>query len=68
MALSPDGHRFREMRQYLKLTQAELASMLGLGSGVRISEIENGTSTPTEMCKRLMSAYVSGYRPADWPK
>lgn len=41
--------------------------MLGYGSDARISEIERGKREPGASVVRLLSAYLDGYRPNDWP-
>ncbi|WP_313666113.1 helix-turn-helix domain-containing protein [Shinella sp.] len=61
--------KFREIRERLGFTQAELASFLEYGSPVRISEFERATN-PRPVPRLLaivMQALDDGYRPADWP-
>lgn len=61
--------QFREIRERLGFTQAGLASFLGYGSPMRISEFERATNprpVPDHLA-RLMTAYDEGYRPQDWP-
>jgi transcriptional regulator with XRE-family HTH domain len=57
---------FKQARQMLGLSQAELAAVMGYGAQTRISEIESRSIVP-EQAARLMQAYIAGYRPADWP-
>ena len=59
---------FRELRHKLGLNQTQLAAVMGYGSAgqSRISELEGGETVPAK-AERLMQAYVSGYRPSDWP-
>ncbi len=64
------NHEFRAIREQLGFTQAGLASFLGYGSPMRISEFERQTNprpVPDHLA-RLMRAYHEGYRPGDWPK
>lgn len=61
--------QFREIRERLGFTQAELASFLDYSSPVRISEFERATN-PRPVPRLLaivMQALDDGYRPADWP-
>lgn len=58
----------REARLTLGLTQAQLASVMGYGATIRISEIERGVRGVSEQTARLMRAYLNGYRPDDWPE
>ena len=62
-----DGNWVREARKRLGLTQMELALMLGYrgGAGV-ISDIENDRQTIGGGARRLLQAYLDGYRPHDW--
>lgn len=64
--MTPD--QIRAARHKLALTQAQLAPLLGYAAHVRIAELENGKRNPSEAVVRLLTAYLSGYRPADWPK
>ena len=57
---------FKAARKSFGLNQEQMAQMLGYGSKVRVSEIENGRE-PGAAVARLMQAYVDGYRPEDWP-
>ena len=61
------SYELTQARKALGLTQAELAAMLGMGAQTRISKMENG-GTITEPTRRLVQAYLDGYRPADWPQ
>lgn len=62
-----DPKDFRSARQALGLTQAQAAAMLGYGHRVRITEIEAGRKRPSNSVRRLLRAYIDGYRPDDWP-
>lgn len=60
----------REARQTLGLTQTQMGQMLGYqGSHVRqmVFEIEQGQKPLMPCQRRLLQAYVEGYRPKDWP-
>jgi transcriptional regulator with XRE-family HTH domain len=59
---------FRAARKSLGLTQEQCARLLGYGSKVRISEIENGKRGASDAVLLLLGAFLSGYRPPDWPK
>ncbi|MES2814482.1 MAG: helix-turn-helix transcriptional regulator [Pseudomonadota bacterium] len=56
---------FREAREGLGLTGAELAAVMGYGDRSRIYTIEARSVPP--QAERLMRAYLAGYRPEDWP-
>ncbi len=57
---------FRAARKAWGLRQSDLAQMLGLGDAARVSNIERGAQI-SDQVRRLMQAYLDGYRPADWP-
>lgn len=61
---------FRTARKTLGLTQAQFAKMLGY-SGKRgaqvVSDIERSKAPITPTVERLVVAYLSGWRPNDWP-
>ena len=57
----------RAAREVLRLTQAQIAPLLGYGSQSRIAEIEGGKKGVGASVIRLLQAYVDGYRPKDWP-
>lgn len=56
---------FRDIRLRLGLTQAQLASFLGYGSPVRISEFERDTNPRPvpRLLAMVMEALDSGWRP-----
>lgn len=56
-------------RKTLGLTQEQLGFYLGFAKGQqsRISEAENERSQLDQARSRLLEAYLSGYRPDDWP-
>lgn len=59
----------KEARQSLGLTGGQLAPLLGYSARraeQAMSEIESG-KTMNDAARRLLQAYLDGYRPADWP-
>lgn len=62
-----EAGEFKEGREKLGLTQGELAVVMGYGDKARVSEIERGVRSPSAAASRLLQAYLSGYRPEDWP-
>lgn len=72
--LMPDAmtpSEIRRAREELGLTQAQLAAMLETDAQtVRRMELAPDKSThraPAGRMVRLLRAYLSGYRPDDWP-
>lgn len=60
----------KEARLTLGLTQTQMGAMLGYqGQNVRqmVYEIEQGQKPLMPCQRRLLQAYVDGYRPKDWP-
>ena len=57
---------FQTARRALGLTQAQLAQVMGFSSVSTIRRQEVG-ETDNPAAARLMAAYLSGYRPDDWP-
>ena len=60
----------REARHKLGLTLSQMAAMLGYDgahAAQQIRKMEAGERTIREPQRRLMVAYLSGYRPNDWP-
>lgn len=55
-----------EAREMLRLTQAQLAAVMGLRGGISVSEWERGIRNPSAQAARLIRAYLDGYRPEDW--
>tara|TARA_Y100001951_G_scaffold103247_1_gene111657 strand:+ start:4060 stop:4221 length:162 start_codon:yes stop_codon:yes gene_type:complete len=51
----------------LRLTQKQLATVMGLRGPAAISEWERGVRQPDGRSVRLIRAYLDGYRPVDWP-
>jgi DNA-binding transcriptional regulator YiaG len=63
--------QIKQARQSLGLTQSQLAAMLDTDPrAVRAMESDPATSkhrTPAPRMVRLLTAYLRGYRPDDWP-
>lgn len=58
-------------RHRLGLTLEQMASMLGYQGPHRRQmqyDLETGRREVREPQRRLVAAYLSGYRPPDWPK
>ena len=62
------GEEIRNARKQLGLTQAEFAVVMGFSSRPYISDVEAGRYELSPTALRLLQAYLSGYRPADWPE
>jgi transcriptional regulator with XRE-family HTH domain len=57
-------------REKLGLTQTQMGTLLGYsGENVRqmVYDIETGRRDLMPCQRRLLEAYLSGYRPVDWP-
>ena len=57
-------------RQRLGLTLEQMAIMLGYGGAQAKSQVhhlETGRRDIRPAQRRLIEAYISGYRPPDWP-
>jgi transcriptional regulator with XRE-family HTH domain len=66
--MSPDA--MKEARQTLGLTLEQMATMLGYTGSQRRQmqyDLETGRREIREPQRRLVEAYLSGYRPGDWP-
>lgn len=66
--MTPD--EFREAQQSLGLSDQDLARMIGISptrARITFSEWRNGARQMDEARARLIAAYISGYRPDDWP-
>ncbi|KAB6716283.1 hypothetical protein [Roseobacter sp. TSBP12] len=57
---------FKEARLSLGLKAEQAAPLFGLGDKSRIYNIESAAQVPLWHA-RLMTAYLRGYRPDDWP-
>lgn len=60
----------KEARHKLGLTLEQMAAMLGYGGkNLRAMgfDLESGRKPVREPQRRLVAAYLSGYRPEDWP-
>lgn len=67
--MTPD--QIHQTRLKLGLTLAELATMLGYqGEHIRqqMYDLETGRRALREPQRRLLEAYMEGYRPKDWPR
>lgn len=64
-------HTLAKAREYLGLTLSEMAHMLGY-EGVQARSqahhLETGRRDIRPAQRRLVEAYLDGYRPDDWPK
>ena len=66
--MAPDD--MARARKRLGLTLEELATMLGYQGAQRRQmqyDLETGRREIRDPQRRLIEAYLSGYRPADWP-
>lgn len=64
------ARRMRQARRLLGLSLTEMAAMLGYqGSQMRqqMDDLETGRRPIREPQRRLVEAYLEGYRPRDWP-
>ena len=64
-------HEIRAARQFVGLPLSHMAVMLGYkGKYTRqmMHHIETGVKPLREPQRRLLQAYIDGYRPTDWPK
>ena len=60
-----------QARDRLGLTLEQMATMLGYQGVLRRQmqyDLETGRRPVREPQRRLVEAYLSGYRPADWPQ
>ena len=63
-------YEFRQTRLQLGMSLHKMGAMLGYAGKHKdsyIHKIEIGKQRICEAQRRLMEAYNSGYRPADWP-
>ncbi|MEO9789260.1 MAG: hypothetical protein ABJF67_16850 [Aurantimonas coralicida] len=70
-ALTSD--EFREAQRKLGLSDADLAFVLGIENPQHIRRLKGreGSSSHREVQPwhvRLLAAYLTGYRPSDWPE
>lgn len=63
-----NGQQIKTYRKQLGLTQAQLAALMGYSNKTYVSQIETGVRDMSEQGQRLLKAYISGYRPEDWPE
>jgi transcriptional regulator with XRE-family HTH domain len=62
--------QLHKARQKLGLTLEQMAAMLGYEGDHRrqmLYDLESGRRTIREPQRRLVEAYLAGYRPDDWP-
>ena len=64
---SMDRHEIRTARKHLGLTQKQLAEVMGYGGQAYMASVEAGTRSMSDQGQKLLQAYLSGYRPTDWP-
>lgn len=65
-----EPNEMREARETLGLTLEQMATMLGYqGRQVRQMQydLESGRRDIRDPQRRLVEAYLQGYRPPDWP-
>ena len=65
------GNEIKKARQQLGLTLEQLGTLLGYqGKQVRSQayDLESGRRDLREPQRRLLLAYLEGYRPKDWPE
>ena len=65
------SREFKEARQTLGLSLVQMAEMLGLQPNhvrrLEFPEDSNQRRPVMEQTRRLVQAYLDGYRPPDWP-
>lgn len=70
LALTPE--MLKEAREYLGLDQEQFGLVCGFKASEyrhqQISRLENGRRKITITICRLVRAYLTGYRPPDWPE
>jgi DNA-binding transcriptional regulator YiaG len=67
--MSPDD--IKAARHSLGLSLSELAELLGYQGNharVQMDDLETGRRPLRECQRRLLQAYLEGYRPSDWPR
>ena len=66
--MTPD--QLARARQRLGLSRAQMAMVLGyegINAASQVHHLETGRRTIRDAQRRLVEAYLSGWRPADWP-
>ena len=64
------ARQIQEARRKLGLTLEQMATLLGYQGVERrqqANDLESGRRTIREPQRRLVEAYLEGYRPRDWP-
>ena len=64
---SMDRHEIRTARKHLGLTQKQLAEVMGYSDKTYVTAIETDKRSMSDQGQKLLQAYLSGYRPTDWP-
>ena len=66
------GIELKQARQSLGLTLDQLGAMVGLAPSDHrrgaVSKMETGKKPISDARRRLVDAYLAGYRPPDWPQ
>lgn len=55
-----------EARMMLELDKNQFAEMLGISRDM-VNKVEGGRAQLGAAARRLLQAYLDGYRPKDWP-
>lgn len=58
----------KQARKTLGLTARQLALLVGYRRAATVYDVESGRETASGSVKRLIRAYLDGYRPSDWPQ
>ena len=61
------GDDIRAARKHLGLTQKQLAEVMGYSDKTYVTAIETDKRSMSDQGQKLLQAYLSGYRPTDWP-
>jgi len=59
---------FRGALKRLNLNQAQAALVLGFSRVATVSDMARGVRAVTPTTERLLTMYLAGHRPADWPE
>lgn len=58
---------FKQARILLELTQSQLAAVMGIHQ-TTVARWESGALPIPGIARRLLTAYLDGYTPEDWPE
>lgn len=61
---------FKDAQDGFMLSDEQFAALIGIEGAHqadRLAQIMDGTKTPNPAMSRLLTAYLEGYRPDDWP-